>query len=82
MISCDLCGSWYHMRCVGVTQSQARSLKKYQCPVCVAVKASLKYIIDCTIDVQSMHCLGSWVFNHLSRMLSSTISWLACTLLC
>ena len=41
MISCDLCGEWYHMRCVGVTQSQARTLKKYTCPVCVAVKVGV-----------------------------------------
>jgi hypothetical protein len=38
MISCDLCGEWYHMRCVGVTQTQARSLKKYSCPICAAVR--------------------------------------------
>lgn len=38
MISCDLCGEWYHMRCVGVTQTQARSLRKYSCPICAAVR--------------------------------------------
>jgi hypothetical protein len=38
MISCDLCGEWYHMRCVGVTQTQARSLRKYSCPICAGVR--------------------------------------------
>jgi hypothetical protein len=40
MISCDACGEWYHMRCVGVTQTQARTLKKYSCPICAAVRVS------------------------------------------
>ena len=46
MISCDLCGEWYHMRCVGVTQTQARSLRKYSCPICAAVRVRQLKLID------------------------------------
>jgi len=38
MISCDLCGEWFHIRCVGLSQTQARSLRKYTCPICAAVR--------------------------------------------
>lgn len=38
MINCDTCREWYHMKCVGLTQSKARSLRKFHCPVCRAVR--------------------------------------------
>jgi PHD-finger len=38
MISCDACHDWYHLRCVGVSQTQARSLRKYSCPICAAIR--------------------------------------------
>lgn len=37
MISCDNCGEWFHMRCVGLTLAQAKMLKTYTCPICAAV---------------------------------------------
>ncbi|KAK2080460.1 hypothetical protein QBZ16_000313 [Prototheca wickerhamii] len=37
MISCDSCGEWFHMRCVGVSLAQSKSLREYCCPVCAAV---------------------------------------------
>ncbi len=40
MISCDVCEDWYHLRCVGMTQTAAKSMKKYTCPVCVALKGN------------------------------------------
>ena len=40
MISCDVCEDWYHLRCVGVTQFAAKSMKKYTCPVCLALKGN------------------------------------------
>uniref|UniRef100_A0A1D2AF40 Uncharacterized protein n=2 Tax=Auxenochlorella protothecoides TaxID=3075 RepID=A0A1D2AF40_AUXPR len=38
MIMCDSCGEWFHMRCVGISQTQAKVTKKYTCPVCAAVR--------------------------------------------
>lgn len=40
MVSCDVCEDWYHLRCVGVTQTAAKSMKKYVCPVCTALKGN------------------------------------------
>lgn len=40
MISCDVCEDWYHLRCVGMTQAAAKSMKKYTCPVCQALKGN------------------------------------------
>lgn len=40
MVSCDVCEDWYHLRCVGVTQTAAKSMKKYICPVCTALKGN------------------------------------------
>lgn len=40
MIMCDSCGEWFHMRCVGISQTQAKATKKYLCPVCAAVRVS------------------------------------------
>ena len=40
MANCDSCGEWFHARCVGLSQAQMRSLKRYVCPVCIAVKVS------------------------------------------
>jgi hypothetical protein len=42
MIACDTCGDWYHMKCVGLTQAAAKTLKKYACPTCSAVRGSLE----------------------------------------
>ena len=40
MISCDVCEDWYHLRCMGMTQAAAKSMKKYTCPVCLALKGN------------------------------------------
>ena len=40
MVSCDMCEDWYHLRCVGITQTAAKSMKKYVCPVCTALKGN------------------------------------------
>lgn len=40
MISCDVCEDWYHLRCLGMTQAAAKSMKKYTCPVCLALKGN------------------------------------------
>ena len=36
MIGCDICGDWYHLRCVSVTAAYARNAKHYTCPACRA----------------------------------------------
>ncbi len=38
MIGCDICGDWYHLRCVSVTAAYARNAKHYTCPVCRAAQ--------------------------------------------
>lgn len=40
MIGCDGCEDWLHCRCVGLTQTAARSLKKYVCPLCLALRGN------------------------------------------
>lgn len=42
MISCDACDEWFHCRCVGVAPTTARTIKKYTCPICQAVRGSVK----------------------------------------
>ena len=42
MISCDSCEEWFHCRCIGMAPTTARSMKKYVCPICLAVRGTLK----------------------------------------
>ena len=35
MIQCDTCGEWYHTRCLGISEEEATSLERYDCPNCV-----------------------------------------------
>jgi hypothetical protein len=34
MIACDVCHVWFHGECVGVAETQARTIDKYHCPKC------------------------------------------------
>ena len=38
MVSCDACGEWWHLRCVGISQAHARSAKVYHCPFCRSLR--------------------------------------------
>lgn len=40
MISCDSCEEWYHLKCMGLTQSATRTIKKYMCPLCDALRGN------------------------------------------
>ncbi|XP_059169731.1 CXXC-type zinc finger protein 1-like [Physella acuta] len=42
MIGCDHCEEWYHGDCIGVTQLDARSIKRYYCDACRARNPSLE----------------------------------------
>lgn len=46
MISCDSCEEWFHCRCVGVAPSTARTIKKYTCPICQAVKGNFDELAE------------------------------------
>ena len=37
-ISCDTCNDWYHLKCVGLNNSQVKTMKRWVCPVCCAVR--------------------------------------------
>ena len=37
MINCSSCGDWFHPKCCGLTQHQAKHIDNYTCPVCMAV---------------------------------------------
>jgi hypothetical protein len=37
-ISCDTCGDWYHLKCVGLSATQAKGIKRWVCPVCCALR--------------------------------------------
>ncbi|XP_041347203.1 CXXC-type zinc finger protein 1-like isoform X2 [Gigantopelta aegis] len=34
MIGCDNCEEWYHGDCIGITQLDARTIKRYYCTFC------------------------------------------------
>lgn len=38
MVTCESCKDWFHARCVGVSQTHMRSMRRYTCPICAAVK--------------------------------------------
>lgn len=40
-ISCDRCGDWCHVKCVGMTIAAARAAKSWCCPVCWAVSGDM-----------------------------------------
>ncbi|KAK2176784.1 hypothetical protein NP493_640g02009 [Ridgeia piscesae] len=41
MIGCDNCNEWYHGACIGVTQHDAQSIKKFFCQICQEKDPSL-----------------------------------------
>lgn len=55
MVSCDVCEDWYHLRCVGVTQTAAKSMKKYVCPVCTALKGNAEPLEAALAKVPRSH---------------------------
>ncbi|XP_046572463.1 CXXC-type zinc finger protein 1-like isoform X2 [Haliotis rubra] len=44
MIACDNCEEWYHGDCIGITQSDARSIKRYYCDKCRNVNNTLEVV--------------------------------------
>lgn len=34
MIGCDLCSNWFHVKCIGLTELQAKAMDKYVCGEC------------------------------------------------
>jgi hypothetical protein len=49
MVGCDLCDDWYHLQCIGITQSQADKTDKYNCLRCtlrLSIKSSTKQVGD------------------------------------
>ena len=42
MISCDNCEEWYHCSCISISPATARSIKKYTCPLCLAIRGNPK----------------------------------------
>ena len=40
--ACDSCEEWFHGDCVNITESGAKSLKRYYCPPCVYTNPTLK----------------------------------------
>lgn len=39
MIGCDDCGEWFHVGCIGVTESKANKVDKYTCVRCSALQS-------------------------------------------
>ncbi|KAK9819859.1 hypothetical protein WJX72_003401 [[Myrmecia] bisecta] len=56
MISCDTCNDWYHLRCVNMTQAVAKSLKKYTCPVCAALKGNGAELEAAVAKIRKTRC--------------------------
>jgi len=36
MVGCDDCGDWYHLKCINVSPTMAKTMHNYICPPCVA----------------------------------------------
>ena len=36
MVGCDDCGDWYHLKCINVTPTMAKTMHNYICPPCIA----------------------------------------------
>lgn len=70
MVSCDVCEDWYHLRCVGITQTAAKSMKKYVCPVCTALKGHAEPLEAALAKVAPSSavfcCLNNSVQGHCS----------------
>lgn len=53
MTSCDLCGEWYHNKCIGL---KAKNITKYECPLCHAIMVSWNTWLFQFLFMQSMKC--------------------------
>lgn len=38
MVRCDGCDDWLHLKCVGLSNAAAKTLRKYTCPLCASLK--------------------------------------------
>lgn len=48
MIGCDLCSNWFHVKCIGLTEVQAKAMDKYVCNECRT---------DHKTSTQELYCL-------------------------
>ena len=69
MVSCDMCEDWYHLRCVGVTQTAAKSMKKYVCPVCTALKGNAEPLEAALAKVPCSHAVSCCLKTKTTRPL-------------
>lgn len=83
MVSCDVCEDWYHLRCVGVTQTAAKSMKKYVCPVCTALKGNAEPLEAALAKVPPHRSVFCWLNTkqHCSRLLFGSLSGMAAPVL-
>jgi len=41
-VCCDVCSCWHHVRCQGITTGAAKTMKKFVCTMCTALKPGCK----------------------------------------
>ena len=59
MVSCDACSEWFHVRCMGLTQASARSLKRWSCPLCAALRGHLHALEEALLRTRRTRCVGA-----------------------
>ena len=63
MVTCDLCGSWYHYTCIGLTEHYVIDVPRYHCQACLdsGLRSFANFLLhyDLSFDDHNLNLVGN-----------------------